>query len=75
MYIINFVNPTGTDEKFYDVLINGIFQGFKYEQVRDDLKMLNCYIPEDQFNAFKTVLDIQIGLDIGDRQNERMQDT
>lgn len=44
--------------------------GFPYEQVAKEMSDLGYYIPEDQYQALQVVLDIQIDLDIGSRQDE-----
>ena len=44
---------------------------FDYELTKQTLKNRKYYIPEDQWEAFKTLLDIQISLDTGSRKEER----
>lgn len=66
--IINFHNP---DEKVYKVLVHCALSCFQYPQVYDTLSKLSVYIPEDQYKLFCKLIDIQLELDIGCRQDER----
>lgn len=44
--------------------------GDPYEQVAKDLAKHDYYMPEDQWLAFKILLDTQVAMDIGERRNE-----
>ena len=60
----------GEDKEVKDLLTHCLMSGFKYPQTKQYLEDLGYYIPEDQFNAMKQVLDIQVDLDIGLRRKE-----
>jgi len=70
MKLLNFIAPHHKDLEAYGVLATCCVSGFCYEDVVDLLGNLGYYIPEDQYDAFAVVIDIQIDLDIGGRQDE-----
>ncbi len=69
MKIINFVNPNTTMDG-YKLLVHCVFSGFDYKDTKFYMDREGFYLPEDQFNAFKSCCDIMLDLDIGTRQEE-----
>lgn len=72
MKILNIINPhhTDKDKQAWQTLIYCISSGFEYDQTKEWLEEDGIYIPEDQFDALNKALDIMVGLDIGERQEE-----
>lgn len=69
MKIINFVNPNNTMDG-YKLLVHCVFSGLDYDNTKFYMNREGFYLPEDQFNAFKSCCDIMMDLDIGDRKKE-----
>ena len=44
--------------------------GSDYQQAADELHQLGFYLPKDQWELFTKLVDVQVELDIGSRQNE-----
>lgn len=63
---INFVGKC----KGHSVLVDCVMAGFAFEQTQQILTDMGYHLPEDQFIAFTSVLNIQMHLDIGDRNIE-----
>lgn len=68
MQVINFIQSANSGQA---LLAHCICCGMKYSQVVELLKEQGHYIPEDQFIAYEKVINIQMNLDIGTRQDER----
>jgi len=73
--IINFVNPASQDklcscDEGYQLLVHCVYCTFDYKQTAETLATSGYYIPEDQFRAFRVVLDAQLELDLGVRSEE-----
>lgn len=58
------VNPA------HDLLVHCASMNMHYPQALAELKYIGYFIPKDQYDAFVKVLDIQMSLDIGMRQDE-----
>lgn len=69
MQVINFFNPQA-QQKVYGLLTHLWATGMDYQQVAEELALHDVYMPEDQWEAFYSLLSIQVDLDIGDRQAE-----
>jgi hypothetical protein len=67
---VNFLatNSPGPDVK---LLAHCWACGFGYEQTADHLRDIGHYVPEDQWDVYSKLLDMQVNLDIGNRQQER----
>lgn len=73
MQIINFIGICTTPEghSLWSLLTQFVVLGFDYERdVVPILKEKGVYLPKDQYEALVSLIDIQIELDIGDRQQE-----
>lgn len=69
MKIINWFNPEA------DLVVKAMFTGFwqvgnSYEENSKDLAKHGYYVPKDQHDLVMKLLDIQVNLDIGERQVE-----
>ena len=60
--LINFIGKC----QGHRVLVDCIMSGFGYEQSQELLTKMGYRVPRDQYEAFTTVLDIQVKLDIGE---------
>jgi len=69
---MNTINFIGNKNKIVKaILVEAWSAGFNYKLVSRFLeKNHDTYIPEDQWDAVCKLLNIQLALDIGDRQNE-----
>lgn len=69
MKSINIIAPEQTQEA-YDILIECISRDFDYTQTKATLCTIGFYLPQDQWYHIKMVIDIQMNLDIGNRNEE-----
>lgn len=67
---INFINPTiaGTINPVYSLLVHCAISGFGFKQAHEFIASRGCRITEKQYNAFETVINEQLNLDIGGKQ-------
>lgn len=73
MRIINFIGICTTPEghSLWSLLTQFVVMGFDYENdVVPTLKKEGIYLPKDQYEALVALIDAQVELDIGDRQQE-----
>jgi len=71
--VINFIRLEH-DQRVRDLLHHACAADWEYDQVRDRLAEMGVYMPSDQYDAYKTVLEIQMNLGIGYRQYEWKDD-
>lgn len=66
---VNFIAPS-KNQAIHSLLVHLWSIDAKYEMVKKVVTEEGYYVPEDQWNALVSLLDIQSDLDIGMRQNE-----
>lgn len=66
---VNFIKPNQNQE-IHSLLVHLWSMGAQYKMVQDLMTEKGYYVPEDQWEAFVSLLDIQADLDIGMRQHE-----
>lgn len=68
MHAFSFV---AINEDEYDLLLDCACRDFGYGQTRDLLiEKHSSYLAEDQYNAFKQIVNAEISINIGHRRNE-----
>ena len=71
-YILNCINPSEShgSAEAWAVTVNCISSGTPYDQAAQILRQFDYYIPEDQYIAMSSMINIQMDLDIGNRRGE-----
>lgn len=68
MHAISFV---AIDPKEYNLLLDCACRDFGYEQTKDLLLYkYRAYLAEDQYKAFKQIINAEIDINIGSRHHE-----